>query len=234
MKIIIFTDSLGYLRGKFKKNIYTALLKKNLKKENLIIIKDMPGATILRIFDELKKEIKYSKDFKIKPTKDYLFDAIIIQCGIVDCSPRPFNRVLTLIMFRIEMILRLSIFSKLHKKLSKSNFFLSNFGRPWVSEKVFYNTLVKIQSLTDIVAKKTIYLEIAKPAHNLIKNCGDFSKTVNKYNYILKSIRGRSVFLKLFHNKSVNFERYLLQDGHHLNLKGHKLYYSKIKSVLKF
>jgi hypothetical protein len=224
MRIIILSDSLGYPRDLFIKNNYTALLKKSLRQRKILVtVVAIPGATMLKIFNELKKKIHSYK--KIKRTKNYLFDAIIIQCGIVDCTPRPFNRVVA------YMFLRLPFVNKLYNKLSRSSFFLSRFGRPWVSEKKFYNTILKIQSLASTVAKKIIFLEIAKPSHHLIINCGDFSKTVDKYNNILKSFKNRSIFVKLFNNKLA--QTYLLQDGHHLNLQGHKLYYSKIKSTLK-
>jgi len=223
MRIIIFSDSLGFPKNSFKKKNYKALFKKNLRQRKITVtIVNFQETTILKIFNELKKKINNYK--KNRRTKHYLFDVIIIQCGIVDCTSRPFSRVVT------YMCLRLPFVGKLYNNLSRSSFFLSRFGRPWVSEKIFYNTLIKIQSLGKIVAKKIIYLEIAKPAHNLILNCGDFSNIVSRYNYILKSIKGRSIFIKLFNNKPA--QKYLLQDGHHLNLHGHKLYYLKIKSTL--
>lgn len=67
-----------------------------------------------------------------------------------------------------------------------------------------------------------MFIEIAKPDHNLILNCGDFSSEVTNYNNIvMKNINKSFIFLPVFKNQ-IN-ENFLLRDGYHLNKKGHNL-----------
>ncbi|MDC0350826.1 hypothetical protein OAM73_03185 [Candidatus Pelagibacter sp.] len=224
MKVIILSDSLGVPRPKNgikKKKTYSNLLK--LKNKISVTFKGRPGATIKNIY-YLIKDIKNQKNLVINKKNEKLFDLCIIHCGIVDCTPRPFNKAIMFILSKIPF------FKDLLKKLSRSNFFLSRFGKPWISEKVFLKTLLKVQLLSKIIAKKTLFIEIARPAHYMIKNCGDFSIKVKRYNNILKSISGQKYFLKIFNGKPA--DKYLLRDGHHLNLVGHQLIYKRIKSII--
>ena len=224
IRILILSDSLGIPRPKNgikKEKTYSNLLK--VKNKVLVTFKGRSGSTTKNIFF-LIKNIQKQKNLTINRINKKLFDLCIIHCGIVDCVPRPFNKTLMFIL------IKLPFFKDLLKKISRSNFFISRFGKPWISEKVFLETLTQVKLISNMLAKKTFFIEIARPAHYLIKNCGDFSIKVKRYNDILKFISGQKYFLKIFYGKPA--DNFLLRDGHHLNLMGHKLIYKKIKSII--
>ena len=87
-----------------------------------------------------------------------------------------------------------------------------------------------VQHSVKFFAKKTIFIEIARPAHYLIKNCGDFSETVRKYNDILRKNNDQFLFLPIYEGKPSG--EFMLPDGYHLNLKGHQIANQRIQKII--
>ena len=89
----------------------------------------------------------------------------------------------------------------------------------------FEENVRKIQKVGSQLATKVVFIEIAKPAHFLIDNCGDFSDVVDNYNTVLKKI-SKEGYLCVFGD--VQMDKLLLPDGHHLTKDGHKKIADKI------
>lgn len=141
------------------------------------------------------------------------FDLCLIQVGIVDCSPRllsrKLNRIISFFPGGGRVVARLSRFGPLIRLA----------GKPWVGLKKFEKNVINILHVSSKLATDVVFIEIAKPAHFLIDNCGDFSGVVNQYNSVLRN-ESNDGFLPVFTN--LDLGGLLLPDGHHLTKDGHK------------
>lgn len=219
MKILVLGDSLTFSHYVKIENTWPYLLQAS---GHVVTHRGRGGTTIDKILNELTEIGDWSKENQ--ENNNYPFDICIIQVGIVDVTPRPFSRNITYLLKRIPIIKSLPL------KLNKSKFFLKIFGKPWVSEDNFSKKLNLLEKRIKNFAKKTIYIEIARPAHNLVVNCGDFSNRVKKYNQILEKKSYQSEFLKVYDDKPS--DEFLLEDGYHLNQNGHKLVYQNILKII--
>jgi lysophospholipase L1-like esterase len=152
------------------------------------------------------------------------FDVLILQAGINDVSPRILTPLLKKIISKIPII------RKYLPDILRNSFFYKYFGHIGTSKKKFNKVNLRLEHKFKRLAKKQIILEIAKPAHFLIKNIGDFSDNVNNYNKIYSEIFGENL-LKVY--KDINSSNILLPDGHHLNKIGHELIAKEILNILK-
>ena len=221
MKILVLGDSLT-----FSHNIRLELTWPSLLQEDghWVTHRGRGGSTINKILDELTEIEDWSKDETELDTK-YPFDLCVIQVGIVDVTPRPCGRKTNFILKQLP------IFKSILAKLNRSKFFLKYFGKPWVSEDMFLKKFELLQKRLSNFAKKTIFIEIARPAHHLKENCGDFSEAVKKYNKILKTKNDMSIFLNVYDNEVS--DQFLLRDGYHLNQLGHKVIYQNILKIVQ-
>jgi lysophospholipase L1-like esterase len=151
------------------------------------------------------------------------FDVLILQAGIVDVSPR----ILT--PFLKKIISKIPIIRKYIPSILRNSTLYKYFGHISISEKKFNIISLRLKDKFQQLAKKQIVIEIAKPAHFLIKNVGDFSDNVNSYNKVYNKIFGENL-LEVY--KDINSSNILLPDGHHLNKKGHELIAEKILNIL--
>ena len=151
------------------------------------------GATINKILYELTEIGDWDKD--TQDNKLCPFDLCIVQVGIVDVTPRPINKSVTYFIRHVPLIKSVLF------KLSRSKNFLKYFGKPWTSETVFLKKFNLLREKINNFAKKTIFIEIARPTHYLKENCGDFSEKVKKYNKILDNNNERSTFLPVYDGK---------------------------------
>lgn len=62
-------------------------------------------------------------------------------------------------------------------------------------------------------------MEIAKPTHLFLRNCGDFSAAIDEYNAVFEKIPNGK-FLAVFH--SDRYGDQFLPDGYHLSKIGHR------------
>lgn len=150
------------------------------------------------------------------------FDICLIQVGIVDCTPRLCSR-------RLCGIFRLFPGgSRMAARLSRVGSLVQLIGSPWVSLVKFEQNVFSIFEVSSQLATKVVFIEIAKPARNLINNCGDFSLVVERYNKVLKKLRNN--FLPVYSN--IEVAGLFLPDGHHLTKDGHQHIAKRILSHL--
>lgn len=152
------------------------------------------------------------------------FDLCLIQVGIVDCAPRIFprklNRIIGLFPGGGKLVTRLSRFGSLVRLV----------GKPWVSLKKFEKNILTIYDICSELATKVVFIEIAKPAHYLIDNSGDFSNVVHEYNSVLRNVLDDN-YLPVFETEDLG--NLLLPDGHHLTKDGHKRIADKILDFIQ-
>ena len=151
------------------------------------------------------------------------FEICILQVGIVDCTPRPFSKRLTRVI---------SLFyggKKLIDRLSRHQQFLKLFGKPWISLEKFENNILEIFKISSKISSKIIFIEISKPVHYLLENCGNFSSIVSDYNSVIKKTFSNG-YLEVY--QGIDSELLILPDGHHLTKLGHKIIANKILSVI--
>ncbi len=211
-KILVITDSLGLPRAHPEKCSFEATWPCRLKAiPNLIVHQlSMGGATI----DELYNQVINHHIF-FNP------DIIIIQSGIVDCSPRAFSRTELLLLnstfitreIRAIIVKRFSNFLRRHRKVAyttekKFMFFLNNFHKISGTNTIFW-------------------LGILPGSEKYEKKVPGITKRINLYNKRIAQI---------FNENYISLETIprdgIMSDQHHLNKEGHQYIYNLIVQKL--
>jgi hypothetical protein len=221
MRILILGDSLVFPRSKNSikyEDTWVGILSLN---GHEIFQRARGGSNIIQV----EKELDHLMSYFVSDSSLYEFDLIIMQAGIVDLSPRLFSPFFKNLFSKIPFI------SKFMQFLTRKKALYKYFGHRSVSEKKFQSTLVRLNHKFRIFSKSHLVIEIARPAHFLTQNVGDFFNIVDRYNRIYREIFNSS-FLEVYDN--INIEEILLLDGHHLNHHGHKLIATKILEKLEY
>lgn len=179
------------------------------------------GADILSVLSEAKSLEGYMAP--AIPNSHKPFDYCIVQVGIVDLTPRIFSR----------KFISLSRFAPgsgwIISRLNRNRKLIELIGSSWVKPREFEAAAKQLAECCRRLADQVYFIEIARPAHNLIRNCGDFSIIVQKYNNLLREVADSS-YLSIF--GAQNPELYLLPDGHHLSVEGHNLVAARFLSTI--
>lgn len=209
MRILILTDSLSLPRKHNTGEVFWEEIYTNLLRKEFPNIEfvhlGIGGATIT----DLLAQMNYYKN--LKP------DLIILQTGIVDCAPRAFGRI------ELELIKRLHVF-----RIVKYSFkFLRKYRRvTYTNINIFREALKKF---------KEIFQDTEFWAIGIVPGCSEYDKVVP----------GVSANIKLFNKtlksemKFIDLENIprngILEDFHHLNIKGHHYIYTLLKyELIKF
>ena len=207
MTILFLTDSLSLPRnGKIEKvhyeDSFPFLLKKNFKQHNFIFL-GIGGATITDLY---RQSIYYS---------DLNPDLVFLQCGIVDCAPRPFRRIETEIINKLKIRF---LFDPIKNILVKyRNYKFTSLHK--------FNILTN--ELNNIFKHSKVYsIGILPSSEEYERKLPGITKAINNYNSILES--------NLLYIDVLDFPRDgFLSDFHHLNKIGHDYIYKKICSIIK-
>ncbi len=220
-RILVLGDSLTFGRPRYHiyyENTWPGLLDAD---GFHVFHRGRGGADILSVLGEIKHLCGYMAS---QDNDGYMpFDFCVVQVGIVDATPRLFSRE------SLRLIKYLPGSGRFVSKLTRSGKLVQRFGKPWVCKDDFRCSAYKVLEKSAAISKRVLFLEIAKPEHNLIKNCGDFSKVISEYNDVLKSLSENS-FVPIFSGKRPG--DLVLPDGHHLSLDGHKVVASSINAYL--
>lgn len=197
-RLLIITDSLGLPRDKpeetFYENTYPFLLSNHYQ----VFQCSIGGATIKELVDQAH----YYKQYKP--------DIVILQSGIVDCSPRAYTKNeewfwgLCSCTKAIRKLLSMTITTRRLRRIRK---------RVWTKESKYKEECNRYIALFPDSQCYVLSI-IASPASETV-NPGMFSN-VGKYNRLLKN---------LFKEKYINLEEMpvsgIMSDYHHLNSEGH-------------
>jgi len=206
MTILFLTDSLSLPReGGLEKvnyeDTFPFLLKKKFKEDNCIFL-GIGGATIT----DLHRQATYYSG--LKP------DLVFLQCGIVDCAPRPFRRIETRIINKLKIRF---LFDPIKNILVKyRNYKFTSLHK--------FNILTN--ELNNIFKHSKVYsIGILPSSEEYERKLPGITKAINNYNSILES--------NLLYIDVLDFPRDgFLSDFHHLNKIGHDYIYKKICSII--
>lgn len=151
------------------------------------------------------------------------FDLCVVQVGIVDRTPRLFSRRVG------RLVGRFRVGSRLVNMLRRIRWQLKSVGKPWVSLGQFERNVIGIKNITSQLAACVCFIEIAKPAHHLVDNCGYYSGVIQEYAAVLKEILGCGYMAAY---EGVDLQNQLLPDGHHVAVEGHKKIAEKTLKLL--
>lgn len=206
MKVLILTDSLSIPREEFKEwdKLYVSLLKKRFPNFEFIYFAFGKATTSLFV-QQVSRYYKY-----IAP------DIVILQCGIVDCTPRFVKKIESQIIqkFKLNFIFtdKVKTFIRKHRNYCYVN--------P-VRYEDNINRLKKLFSEADFL---TIGILSANDAYeNKIKGIRDI---INQYNSILEKTTS------LIDMNSFPKDGYC-SDNVHMNEKGHLFVYKALEKVLE-
>jgi hypothetical protein len=189
---LILTDSVALPRGNAGttwEDTYIHKLREKHTNYHFINV-SIGGASI----KDLRKQVNYYKI--LSP------DLVVLQCGIVDASPRAFGRI------EIQLIKKLHIFRFTKPFVS----FLRKYrGHHYANQKEFRKYLGELQ--TELKPKKFIALGIIPASDEYENKIPGVSKAIKQYNEILSQ---KSIFLST-ENLS---KKGITKDHHHINKIG--------------
>ena len=208
-RLLVISDSVALPREKPEESFYENTYPFILSKYYQVFQCSIGGATI----NELVDQAHYYKQYKP--------DIVILQSGIVDCSPRAYTK-------NEEWFWGLCFFTKAIRKLLSMTITTRRLRRirkkVWTKETKYKEECNRYISL--FPGSQCFVLSIiVSPACESV-NPGMFYN-VGKYNRILKEI---------FKENYINLEKMpisgIMSDYHHLNSEGHLYVADKIMNVL--
>lgn len=205
--ILIITDSVALPREYpngivLWDEIYISNLKEALPQYTIINV-SIGGASIV----DLRNQVNYYKI--LKP------EIVILQCGIVDASPRAFGRL------EMDVIKKMKLF-----RLTKPfvNFLRKYRSHHYASPGLFEK---KLQELIQELNPKIFYsLGILNSCEDYEKILPGITKSIDIYNAILQR---NTNFIDL----SAMPREGILSDHHHINKIGHNYIYQELLKVIK-
>lgn len=206
MKIQIFSDSLALPREIPQKVYYEETYSAKLSKDHIVAQYSKGAGTIKDLLDQTF----YYKMF--------CPDVVILQSGIVDCSPRPFTQF-------EEHFFTLNLFTKGCKAI------LKRITKPWLRtvRKVAWTKPKKFKYYCEQL--KSVYpnipilsIGILPPRPEYEKLAKGISKRILEYNKILLDVFGEN-----FIDMSDMPDEGIMSDHHHMTVIGHQFVYDKIK-----
>jgi hypothetical protein len=166
---------------------------------------------------------------------------LIIQCGVVDCAPRPIPLWLRNLIAKLpgRVVVRIKKF--LHNNRAK----MLNMGLSWryTPPRSFYSNYVMWLKKAAQNFTRVYLCSILPPSEQIGCHSPGFLLNVIRYNELIKkavrSVNAENIFLIDVFDRvkkdSAGIEKYVLaEDGHHLSVDGHKLYADMIIENEKF
>lgn len=230
--LTIYGDSLGMPRsfaGVACHQTYAELLRQAGKSfgensEVVVFNRSQGGARINDLFGRFTQDLTYISDDKNK--------ILIIQCGIVDCAPRPLPWSLRRLIGMLPTKLRGNIIGFLHEHRAAIQKFVSfRFTAPEQFQKVLGRWLLAAKDF-----KKIYIINIFPTTQAVGRHSPGLEESIKIFNRIIDQTVKNSgldhcVLIDVFGaaektgNPGINF---VAEDGHHLTAKGHEL----IKSLI--
>lgn len=205
---LIFTDSVALPRkhdtGKILwHETYIAKIKASYPEYEVINI-SLGGASI----KDLRSQVNYYKI--LNP------DLVLLQCGIVDASPRAFGRI------EMEVIKKLRLF-----RLTKPfvSFLRKYRSHHYASPKEFEKKLIEFK--TELKPKRFLALSILPSCEEYEAILPGITKSVDVYNNILKRHADDFIVLDKIPREGI------LRDHHHINSLGQEYIFEEFQKTRK-
>ncbi|XDD51528.1 SGNH/GDSL hydrolase family protein [Leptospira sp. WS92.C1] len=219
-KILLLTDSLGLPRPNTPEikdsDVWTYLVAEKLKNEYLFFFQRIGGLHTRELISQ--SQFGY--------LAGYSPDIIILQIGIVDCTPRSVReKELKLFQFLPE-----KISNKIHQYVKKNHIKLIYKRKiKYVYPAEFEANLNQFKSIFENA--RIFAIAISGPNDSLSKNNPYLVDAVDLYNEILKKLFGSS-FINPYSRHDLDAN--LLEDGIHLSRRGHLVVANAVEKVLAF
>lgn len=209
MKIQIFSDSLSLPREIPQKVYYEETYPAKLSKDHIVVQFSKGAGTI--------------KDLYVQTFYYKMFcpDIVILQSGIVDCTPRPFTQF-------EEHFFTLNYFTRKCKgllKLLTKSWLRSVRKVAWTSPKKFKFFCEQFKKTYPNIP--ILAIGILPPCAEYEKQVKGISKRIQEYNNILKE-----VFDKWYIDTSDMPDQGIMSDHHHMTSSGHLFVYNKIMNLI--
>lgn len=226
MKVIVITDSMSMPRNNIRyEDTWYYKLKHKLKSYKFID-KEHRGSMSNRLVSE-------GGGFaNILPGSDLLEfynpDIIIIQLGIVDCSPRYISiysfgyKVLTKLPFFLQKIYY--NFKKKYSKRSSKN--------AYISPQIFHNNYKNFINRAIKLNSKIIITEISPVSTEFQIKSPEINISIKRYNNILKKLSDKNENVFLF-SPFYEFQSNFLIDELHYSKIGHHNFYVNLLNLIK-
>lgn len=165
---------------------------------------------------------QYAKRIDVNRIKLLNPDIIICQIGIVDATRRAIHRL------SLAIISRIPILSKVCNILIRKNhYFLTKIRKIHCTNIRDYTRI--LESIFSCSNCGNIFICIAPPGQYMKEQVFNIDNDVNQYNKVITDLNFSNTILL---NPYKNQKDYMLQDGHHLNKKGHELIFLSVKDAL--
>lgn len=229
--LFIYGDSLGMPR--FFNNIYfdktyPELIQQWYKMQKIdqdvyLYNRSQGGVNIEFLHEQFVKDSNYFGDFGEK--------VLILQCGVVDCAPRPIPAWLRRKISKLPGIVRTPIVEFLHNNRSK----ILNTGVKWKATfpyrfKSIYRSWLR-QAVNEF--SRVYIFNILPTIDSIEKHSPGFGRSIKEYNNLIGDtvsfVQTDNLCLidvyKLIMEDNYNIEKFINnKDGHHLTIEGHKLF----------
>ncbi|MCB9757488.1 MAG: hypothetical protein H6753_03580 [Candidatus Omnitrophica bacterium] len=227
--LAIYGDSLSLPRsfdGVYCDQVYCELLRKEGAEfkdfSNMVVFNRSHGGICIKgLFEQFSQDLSYISKDKNK--------ILIIQCGIVDCAPRPIPSVLRMLVGKMPVRVRVKIAQFLHKNRSRiQNIIYFRLTNP----KNFRRILKKWLLVAGTMFKRIYVVNIFPTTQNIAEHSPGFCESIQIYNQIIfeevhKAEMKNIVLLDVFKKISIlekPIEHFVSEkDGHHLTPNGHEL-----------
>lgn len=156
-------------------------------------------------------------------------DVVIMHLGIVDCAPRLFSKKQAFVL----KLLPYAITSRIIKFCSKYRYLITKlFPKVYVSKELFDSSLKKIFSAFEKINCSVICISIASTSEKNANKSFGIVENIKTYNEILKlhCLNTNSLYVN-FYDETKNND-FLLDDGIHINIKGHEFLSLEISRLL--
>ena len=219
-RVIIIGDSLAMPReGVPYESTYSGVLSKN-----------MPD---LEVINRAKRGNDAKKQSGIQSLFDdfevFLPSVVIMQLGIVDCAPRVFGKKAGYIVSLLPNFIR----SKLIAFFSEHRlFFTKHFPKTYVSKEQFKLGIERLLEMFSRQNTQVICISIAATTDSNNQKSFSFDKNISAYNAVQKELCEKYGFEYLDFYSVSKFTDYLLEDGIHINIKGHDYLANRLMCLL--
>ncbi len=164
-------------------------------------------------------------------------DILIIQCGIVDCAPRPVPSFLGKFIATMPEIIQDIVKKFLHNY--RPHILQSGFSWRHIMPREFKSTLIQWLTTAKKDFSRVYVYNIAPTNASIEAHSPGLSSSIELYNKLIfssiKSVAAENVYLMDVHkaiSSSVSgVSKYINdRDGHHITIEGHKLFAQMIAS----
>jgi len=151
-------------------------------------------------------------------------DILIVQIGIVDCAPRLFTNFENKIIARLPTFVAGRIIAQVKKLRTQSS------KRSYVKPEIFERNVLEL--FNTFAEKVVVYVKILPAGKKFISLNPTIQGAISRYNDIIDKCAKDYQDVHLIDLKLFDIDDYTLEDGYHLNAKGHLLISELIASAV--